>query len=329
MLPLLGSIALWGCSGSAGSKAADSDLDRIEPISTAGVLPENAVFPTAETIESGEYVPLSRPLYVYVNKQALKSPETVAFLRFYYSDASQPLVSEVGYIPLSATMRQETVRILEEAIREAGGQVPDTQLRGKVTIDGSSTVYPVTQAVAEEFSKIHRRIRVPVGVSGTGGGFKKFCNGETDINNASRPISPKEIELCAANGIDFLELKCCIDGLTVIVNPQNDWVRGLTVEQLREIWKPDSTVEKWNDIDPAFPNQAIKLFGPDTDSGTFDYFTEAICGKSKASRSDYQQSSDDNFLVIGIVGDRHALAYFGYAYYIENSHKLKALAIAP
>ena len=202
------------------------------------------------------------------------------------------------------------------------------KLSGTVTIDGSSTVFPISQAVAEEFQKQHSGVKVVVGTSGTGGGFKKFVLGETDINDASRPIKQKEIDGCKENGIEYLELKIAIDGLSVIVNLQNDWCECLSVENLKAIWKPGSDVRNWSDIDPSWPKERIRLYGPDTDSGTFDYFTEAICGEGGASRSDYTPSADDNVLVRGVAGDRFSLGYFGYAYYVENKDKLKIVGVA-
>lgn len=202
-----------------------------------------------------------------------------------------------------------------------------TDLEGRVRIDGSSTVFPLSEAVAEEFRSVAPRVRVTVGVSGTGGGFQKFLNQETDINNASRPIKPVEVERATATGIDFIELPVTFDGLSVIVNPGNDWVDHLSVRELRKIWQPQSTVHKWSDIRPEWPDAEIRLYGPGTDSGTFDYFTETINGKAGASRSDYTASEDDNVLVQGIAGDRYALGYFGFAYYDENRNKLKAIAI--
>jgi len=196
-------------------------------------------------------------------------------------------------------------------------------------IDGSSTVAPISTAVAEEFSKLHEGVRVPVGTSGTGGGFHKFCAGEIDICDASRKIQESEQELCKKANLEYLELEIALDGLTVVVNPQNKWVDGLTISDLEKIWAPNSTVRKWSDVNPEFPEMEIKLFGPDTDSGTFEYFTEAVCHQKGASRSDYQQSADDNFLVTGVAHDESALGYFGFAYYAENKDKLKALAIAP
>ena len=200
-------------------------------------------------------------------------------------------------------------------------------LFGKIRINGSSTVFPITEAVAEEFQKLHRKVRVTVGISGTGGGFKKFATGQTDINDASRPIKVKEKDKAAKNGIDYIELPVAYDGLSVVVNPKNEFLDYLTVTELRKIWQPGSTVKNWNDVRPDWPNKPIKLYGPGADSGTFDYFTKKINGKSQASRSDYTASEDDNVLVMGVAGDTYSLGYFGYAYYKENQDKLKVVAI--
>jgi len=198
-----------------------------------------------------------------------------------------------------------------------------------IKVDGSSTVFPITEAVAEEFQKQYPGIKVMVGISGTGGGFKKFGRGETDISDASRPIKPKEVELCKENNIDYIELPVAYDGLAVMVNPKNTWVDYLTVKELKKMWEPSSqsTVTKWSQIRANFPDKEIHLFGPGTDSGTFDYFTEAICGHSGASRGDYTASEDDNVLVEGIASDPHALGYFGLAYYEQNKDKLKIVPI--
>ena len=198
-----------------------------------------------------------------------------------------------------------------------------------VKVDGSSTVYPVSEAVAEEFQKSKKNaIKVTVGVSGTGGGFKKFCRGETDVSNASRPILKSEMDDCAKAGIRYFELPVAFDALTVVVNPKNP-VKQLTVPELKAMWEPaaQGKISKWNQVNPAFPDAPLKLFGPGADSGTFDYFTEAINGKSKASRGDFTASEDDNVLVQGVTRDTGALAYFGFAYYSENQAKLKAVAI--
>ena len=195
-----------------------------------------------------------------------------------------------------------------------------------IKIDGSSTVYPITEAVAEEFQN-EQKIKVTVGESGTGGGFKKFCRGEIDIADASRPISQKEMDACKEAAIQYIELPIAFDGLTVVVNSKNDWVKSLTVEELKKIWAPGSKVKKWKDLNPAYPDKAMQLFGPGTASGTFDYFTEAINGKAKASRSDYTPSEDDNVLVQGVASNEGGLGYFGLAYYEENKDKVRAVPI--
>jgi len=203
------------------------------------------------------------------------------------------------------------------------------QAQSIIRIDGSSTVYPITEAVAEEFQKANRNVKVTVGISGTGGGFKKFVRGETDISDASRPILAKEMEEAAKNGIEYIELPVAFDALTVMVNPKNDWVKELTIADLKKIWEPEAQgkIMKWSDVKPEWPNEPLKLYGAGADSGTFDYFTEAVVGKAKSSRGDFTASEDDNVLVQGIANDRNALGFFGYAYYAENTDKLKAIPI--
>jgi phosphate transport system substrate-binding protein len=207
---------------------------------------------------------------------------------------------------------------------------PLNQLSGTVVVDGSSTVFPVTEAMAEEFQKATGgKVRVTVGISGTGGGFKKFCAGETDVSDASRPISKAEIDACQAAGIQFVELPVAFDGLSVMVSPRNTFVDCMTASELRRMWEPPAqgTVTTWNQVRPEWPNQPFRLYGPGADSGTFDYFTDAINGQEKASRGDYTASEDDNVLVQGISNDPNALGYFGYAYYEENADKLKLVKI--
>ncbi len=204
------------------------------------------------------------------------------------------------------------------------------QGRTTITIDGSSTVFPITEAMAEEFRVSNPSINVSVGVSGTGGGFKKFCAGETAISNASRPIKDSEIELCKANGIQYMPLTVATDAITVVINPENTWATSLTTEQLAKMWAPaaEGTITKWNQIDPSFPNAPLNLYGPGTDSGTFDYFTDEINGEEGASRADYTASEDDNVLVLGVSRDKNALGYFGMSYYLENKDQVKAVGIA-
>ncbi|MCK6405420.1 MAG: PstS family phosphate ABC transporter substrate-binding protein [Rhodocyclaceae bacterium] len=199
-----------------------------------------------------------------------------------------------------------------------------------IKIDGSSTVYPITEAVAEEFQKAKKNaIKVTVGISGTGGGFKKFCRGETDFSNASRPITAKEMEDCKAAGVEYIEMPVAFDALTVVINPKNTFLKEGKVDELKKMWEPaaQGQITKWNQINPAYPDAPLKLFGAGADSGTFEYFTEAIVGKAKSSRGDYTASEDDNVLVQGVSRDVNAVGYFGYAYYAENAGKLKALPI--
>lgn len=199
-----------------------------------------------------------------------------------------------------------------------------------IKIDGSSTVFPVTEAVAEEFQKLKKgKVQVTVGISGTGGGFKKFCRGETAIQDASRPILEKEMADCKAAGIKYIELPVAFDALTVVMNPKNAFLKQVTVEELKKMWEPaaQNKLTRWNQINPAWPDAPMKLFGAGADSGTFDYFTEAIVGKSKSSRGDFTASEDDNVLVQGVSRDVNAIGYFGYAYYAENKDKLNAVPI--
>ena len=209
------------------------------------------------------------------------------------------------------------------------GMAQDARAQNTIKIDGSSTVYPITEAVAEEFQKENRGTKVTVGISGTGGGFKKFVRGEIDISDASRPILAKEMEEAKKNGIDYYELPVAFDALTVMVHPQNDAIQQITVEELKRMWEPSAQgkVTNWNQVNPAWPGSPLKLYGAGADSGTFDYFTEAIVGKAKSSRGDFTASEVDNVLVQGISGDRNALGYFGFAYYAENKSKLKAVPI--
>ena len=199
-----------------------------------------------------------------------------------------------------------------------------------ITIDGSSTVFPIAEAVAEEFQKVHSHARVTVGISGTGGGFQKLCRGEIDITGASRPIKPTEVEACSNNNIEWVEIPVAYDGIAVVVNTENDWVNSITVEELSALWEPDAQdqVTHWNQVRAEWPEEEVHLFGPGVDSGTFDYFTEVIVGDSGASRGDFTSSEDDNVLVQGVSRDKVALGYFGFAYYEENQDKLKLLGVS-
>jgi phosphate transport system substrate-binding protein len=200
-------------------------------------------------------------------------------------------------------------------------------LKGAVKIDGSSTVYPIAEAVAEEFSNKAPGVKVTVGMSGTGGGFKRFGAGETDVANASRPIKQSEADACKAKGIEFVEIPVAFDGLTIVTNTGNDWAKQLTVEQVRKIFSADGAAKTWKDVDPAWPADVIKVYSPGTDSGTFDYFKEVTVGKDGKIRSDISVSEDDNVLVRGVEGDKNAIGFFGYAYYQENKAKLRAIPV--
>ena len=209
---------------------------------------------------------------------------------------------------------------------QSGGSA-QARLSGTIRVDGSSTVAPLSETAAELFQREQPGVRVTVGTSGTGGGFEKFCNGETDISNASRPIRQSEIDACRSRGIRYDQLTVANDGLAVIVNPANDWARCLTVEQLKKVWEPGSTVSNWREIDPSFPDERLQLFGAGTDSGTFDYFTEAINGRAGASRTDYNATEDDNVTINGVAGTRGAIGYLGLSYVEESGGKVKAVPV--
>ncbi len=204
-----------------------------------------------------------------------------------------------------------------------------TTLSGTIKVDGSSTVFPITEAVAEEFRAVQPRVKTTIGVSGTGGGFKKFSRGETDLSDASRPIKSKEKKACAENNINYVSLEVAYDGLAVVINPKNNWLKNITLAELKKIWEPSAQgkIMKWNQINDKWPNKEIHLFGPGTASGTYDYFSEAICGKKVGTRGDYTASEDDHVLVQGIAGDKYALGFFGLAYYAENKDKLSLVGV--
>jgi len=233
-------------------------------------------------------------------------------------------------------MQKQILIILVAALAISCGEKknsPETSnsemLSGTIQVDGSSTVFPVTEAVAEEYRTEQPDVKVTIGVSGTGGGFKKFSRGETNISNASRPIKDIEIEACKENNISYVELEVAYDGLAVLVNPENTWVDSFTIEELKKIWEPaaQGKIMKWNQIRPEWPNEEIHLFGPGVASGTYDYFTEAIVGKSGSSRGDFTASEDDHVLVQGIAGDKFSLGFFGLAYYTENADKLTLIGV--
>ena len=241
-------------------------------------------------------------------------------------NALRPLASLTAALFLAACGQQggDAAAPAAPAATAAPASIPVVQ------IDGSSTVYPITEAVAEEYQLSQQgKVRVTVGVSGTGGGFKKFCRGEISISNASRPILDEEMVNCKAAGVEFIVLPVAFDALTVAVNPGNTWLQSITVDQLKTMWAPEAqgTVLNWNQVDPSWPDQPLKLFGAGADSGTFDYFTEAVVGKAKSSRGDFTASEDDNVLVTGVASDPNAMGFFGFAYYRENTDKLRAVPV--
>ena len=345
-----------GALGYFGYAYYAENADRLKLVAIDGG--DGCIIPTDETINNGSYAPLSRPLFIYVAKSALEEEHLRAFVEFYLDAATRDLVSETGYIPFPDNIYKlalekfltgnsgaafggddrlhgtvEEVLMISMGLLEApsmSATVDLTGLSGDINVDGSSTVFPITEAMAEEFGyATNGNVRITVGVSGTGGGFKKFCAGETHISDASRPISQSEVDLCAENGIEYIELPVAIDGLSVMVNPANDFVECMTVGELHTIWSPEAEgmVTKWSQVRAGWPDEDIRLYAPGVDSGTFDYFTETVNGESQASRGDFLPSEDDNVLVTGIAGDRGSLGYFGYAYYAENADRLKLVAI--
>jgi len=235
------------------------------------------------------------------------------------------VAKSVAAFAFAASLMLPSVVAAQDA--EIAPYVPAEGISGSIEADGSSTVGPVIEALAEEFAPIQSDVRVTVNISGTGGGFTRFCNGETDIQNASREISESEIEACLASGTSYFVFEMAYDGISVVVNSENDFVTCLTVEQLGQLWAPDSTVTTWSDLNPEWPAENITLYGPGPDSGTFDYFTGAVNGEEGVSRTDYTPSEDDNVLVAGVSGDANALGYFGFAYYEQNSDALNLVAV--
>ncbi len=321
------------------------------------------VAPTEANINDGTYAPLSRPLFIYVRKDSASTPHIAEFVRYFLGKEGQALAAEVGYIPYPQKVYDLALAKFENGTSGTvfGGENPMhgsvadilagkgsmaamdkgevmmekpmvdySSLKGDIEIDGSSTVFPITEAVAEEFGILtDGNVRVTVGVSGTGGGFKKFCNGETQISDASRPIKASEVQLCADAGIDYIEIPVAIDGLTVIVNKENSWAQCMTVEELNTMWAPEAegVVTQWDQVRPGWPSDKMEMYAPGVDSGTFDYFTETIGGESGASRGDFTASEDDNLIIQGVSGGKNGVGYLGYSYYVENAEKLNAVEI--
>ena len=355
-------VLVTGISGDSGALGYfgyayyAENADRLKLVAIDGG--DGCILPNDETINNGTYAPLSRPLFIYVSTAALDQEHVRAFVEFYLDPANRTFISETGYIPFPDdiyALAQEKFLTgntmlgfggddrfhgtVEEVLKMSMGQMEApaammmadlSGLSGDINVDGSSTVFPITEAMAEEFGNAtDGNVRITVGVSGTGGGFKKFCAGETHISDASRPIKQSEVDLCAEGGVDYVEIPVAIDGLSVMVNPDNSFVECMTVDELHTIWRPEAeeVITHWNQVRPEWPDERLGLYAPGVDSGTFDYFTETVNGESQASRADFLPSEDDNVLVTGIAGDRGALGYFGYAYYAENADRLKLVAI--
>jgi phosphate transport system substrate-binding protein len=309
-------------AGSAAESAAAPSSATSSAATVTGILPSQ------ESIKSGEYTPLSRPLFVYVNKKAMAEKPQLAFFVQTFLGAGQAKVTEVGYIPLAeADLTQAKADVAAAGLT---AEIAADKVEGAVEVDGSSTVFVLSQEVAKEVIRLTAdKVNVTVGKSGTGGGFKKFVKGETDVNGASRPITEEEKKAAAENGIEYVGFKVALDGISIVVHPENDWLTGITVEQLKAIWNPDTPAKKWKDVDPSWPDAEIALYGADADSGTFDFFTEVINGKAKKSRTDYTASGNDNDLVRGVGGDKYSLGYIPFAYYVENKDSLKLLGVVP
>jgi phosphate transport system substrate-binding protein len=271
-------------------------------------------------------------LLLFSNRRTLVVRRTTVGLELVIALAVVIGCAESGKVATNngATSNRTTNEITTNGAGANSGEEQPAAISGSIAIDGSSTVYPVTEAVAEEFQNSTKgAVRITVGIAGTGGGFKRFTRGETDISDASRPILAEEMEQARTNNIEYIELPVCFDALTVVVNPANDWVDHFTVEELKKIWEPaaQGTILRWNQVRPEWPDEELVLFGAGADSGTFDYFTEATVGKAKSSRGDFTASEDDNVLVQGVAGNKYGLGYFGYAYYPPNADKVKAVAI--
>ncbi len=330
LLPSLMSLCLLllaGCPSNTESTTGSGGLSESGSTESMVELEEGCILPTTETILSGAYKPLARPLFIYVNKKSLAKPNVRTYLE-YYMNEGQAVVPDVGYVQLPEADLKTARQTLKSALDEIAAE--GTADESVVKIDGSSTVFPISMRMAEDM-KNTKNIVCEVGLSGTGGGFDKFARGEIDISDASRPIKDSEKEKAQSAGVDFIELKVAIDGISVVVNKENDWCHCMTISDLKKLWDPGSTIKKWNELNPAWPDQPIGLYGPDTKSGTYDYFTEEVIGKvpsgSPKSRDDYTPAVNDNTLVQGVAGDKYALGFFGFAYYKENTDSLKAVAI--
>jgi phosphate binding protein len=319
-----GAASLAGCIGS-GNDAGQDTYASPDSRSCDGV------DPSLENAKQGTYTPLSRPLFTYPSKSSLGEAHVAEFARFFVEQSgNEDLVAgSVGYVPKTQKQVDEQMKKLNAATEEAGGPAPGEagDLSGEINIAGSSTVFPLAEAVAEEFQKKHDDVDLSIQSTGSGGGFQNFfCPGKTDFNNASRPMKDEEKQLCNDNDVEWVELDVATDALTVVVNNDNDWANCLTVDELKQIWGPDAA-SKWSDIYDEWPDQDIERFGAAETSGTFDYFTETIMGEEGAHTSDYQPTEKDNTIARGVTGSRWAIGYFGFSYYYNNPDQLTAASI--
>lgn len=319
-----GTAGLAGCSLGGGSSDGPQ-------FSTPAGRECNGVEPSLETAKSGEYSPLSRPLFTYPAKGSLARPEVAEFARYFVGQSTNQAVvaDDVGYVPNTDAAAQEQLDTLNAAIEEAGGPAPGEAgaLSGEITIAGSSTVFPLAEAFAEDFQEDHPDVTISVQSTGSGGGFENFfCPGETDFNNASRPMRQAEKDLCSSNGVGWVELEVATDALTVVVHNDNEWATCLTVDELAQIWGSDPATT-WSDVHEEWPDEEIARFGAAETSGTFDYFTEVVNGEEGNHTAEYQPTEQDNVIVSGVRGNTYSIGYFGFAYYSGNPDQVTAVAV--
>lgn len=319
----LPSMERFDLSGSANLLSTTEDItDHPFPLEVSGVEPSLA------TIGDNSYKPLSRAIYIYVNKKSLDRPEVAAFVRYYVTNVSE-LAKTVGYVPLKEEEIGEQLTTLAELTQNTPKVA---NITGTVTVDGSSTVGPISQEAADRFSKQQLGVNVNVEISGTGGGFRKFATGSLDVTGASREIKSSEDQACQQNGVEYVRFRVALDGITVVVSQRNTWCNALTVGQLEALFrasdKDKENIDRWNELNPTWPDEPIMIYAPDKDSGTFDFFTEAILGSGNPCRTDYSDEIHDEKIQEGVVHNQFAIGYFGYAYYDKKRLLLKAVEIS-
>lgn len=319
----LPSMDWFDLSSSTNLLATSADVgDHPFPLEVSGVEPN------VTTIADGTYQPLSRTIYIYVNKKSLERPEVAAFVRYYVTNVN-PLAEKVGYVPLPEEVIKEQLTKLDQLTQNTPKV---SNLSGAVTVDGSSTVGPISIEAADQFSKQQLGVNLSVEISGTGGGFRKFATGSLDITGASREIKSSEDQACQSNGVEYVRFRVALDGITVVVSQRNTWCDALTVGQLEALFrasdKDKDNIDRWNELNPNWPDEPIMIYAPDKDSGTYDFFTEAILGKGNPCRTDYSDEIHDEKIQEGVVHNQFAIGYFGYAYYDKKRLLLKAVEIS-